>query len=106
MLVDPTDNLYVGYLIVKTGSSPLVNIWHLFSVNIPTTTATSFTSSLSITINKQDATTRANIYDMTFNNDKTLIIIAAAIVEDDNNKYDAGIYTFTPTENLKLKFGI
>jgi hypothetical protein len=65
MLVDSADNLYLGYLGLKTGSSPLVNLWQLHKINTASTALT-FTASMSIGDSSQDASTRANIYDIIF----------------------------------------
>ena len=81
MLVDSADNVYLGYLGVKTGSSPLVNLWQLFKINTASTALT-FTASLSLANEKKDASTRANIYDIIFSADTSIILIAAALVKD------------------------
>ena len=47
MLVDSADNLYLGYLGLKTGSSPLVNLWQLYKINTATTALT-FTESMTM----------------------------------------------------------
>jgi len=47
MLVDSVDNVYLGYLGLKTGSSPLVNLWQLYKINTATTALT-FSESMSM----------------------------------------------------------
>jgi hypothetical protein len=91
MLVDSADNVYLGYLGVNTGSSPLVNLWQLFKINTASIALT-FTASMSMTNYRKDASNRANIYDIIFSADTSIILIAAALVRDEDLRYYAGIY--------------
>ncbi len=60
---------------------------------------------MSITNNKQDASTRANIYDIIFSNDANIIIIAAGLVEEQEKRYQAGIYGISGND-AKMRFGL
>jgi hypothetical protein len=61
MLVDINENVYLGYLGVKPATSPVVNLLHLFRIPMATVTTGLFSSSLSITTSRNDATTRYSV---------------------------------------------